>query len=140
MKRALLITGSVVLAFAAVIVWILIFSGLGVLLEKGWDGGDITMFVIVFPIAVALSVGAILLMLAGVRYKQSSAAARIGQRRSSRRRDYLRSGLLRHREGRIRRARVGLCPKTGTTPSYLVSNPPHHRRRLLVDGTSGQRC
>jgi len=75
MKRALLITGSVVLAFAAVIVWILIFSGLGVLLEKGWDGGDITMFVIVFPIAVALSVGAILLMLAGVRYKQSSAAA-----------------------------------------------------------------
>lgn len=69
MKRVWLLTGAVVCAFLAWPLWTLLHVGVGVLLEHGWDGEDVTIFLVLFPIAVALSVGALLLLLSGVRYQ-----------------------------------------------------------------------
>ena len=74
MKKVWLITGAVVLAFIAVVAWIVVFSGLGVLLNGGWDGGDLVTVLFVFAISVASSVGAVMLMMSAIRYKENRAA------------------------------------------------------------------
>lgn len=69
MKRVWLLTGAVVCASLSWPLWTLLHMGVGVLLDDGWDGGDVVLFLILFPIAVALSVGALLFLLNGVRYQ-----------------------------------------------------------------------
>ena len=66
-KKVLSITAAVILAFVAATAWILVFSGLGTFLDRGIQDDDIWLFVIVFIVAVAASVGAILLLIKGVR-------------------------------------------------------------------------
>jgi hypothetical protein len=67
MSQGLALTLAVVFAFVATIAWILVFSGLNALLNYGWDGSDVVLFVIVFAIAVGSSVAAIKFLMAGLR-------------------------------------------------------------------------